>query len=159
MIGSRMMIGNRIRLLPLILLAASIPSVAWGQDTSPPDTTELVFSREVFTYPSYERRNPFTPLISGDVAGPRFEELSLLGIVYFTNPELSVALFGSGNRGGAGPTGSAAESGTHRAHIGDVVGNMRVIEIQRTKVIVEVEDFGLTEQRVMELPRLGRGGS
>ena len=155
------MIGNRIRLLPLILLAASIPSVAWGQDTIPPDSTVLVFSREVFTYPTYERRNPFTPLISGDVAGPRFEELSLLGIVYFANnPELSVALFGSGNRSGPEQSGTAAASETHRAHIGEVVGNMRVIEIQRTRVIVEVEDFGLTEQRAMELPRPGgRGGS
>ena len=155
------MIGNRIRLLPLILLAASIPSVAWGQDPPPPppDTTVLVFSREVFTYPTYERRNPFTPLISGDIAGPRFEELSLLGVVYFANPELSVALFGSGTRGGPDPTGAAAASETYRAHVGDVVGNMRVIEIQRTIVIVEVEDFGLTEQRTMELPRLGRGGS
>lgn len=157
------MIGNRIRLLPLILLAASIPSVAWGQDPPPPpprpDTTELVFSREVFTYPTYERRNPFTPLLSGDLAGPRFEELSLLGIVYFTNPEFRVALFGSGNRAGAAPTGTAVGSETYRAHIGEVVGNMRVLEIQRMMVIVEVEDFGLTEQRVMELPRLGRGGS
>ncbi len=157
------MIGNRIRLLPLILVAASIPSVAWGQEAPPPppppDTTELVFSREVFSYPTYERRNPFIPLISGDIAGPRFEELSLLGIVYFANPELSVALFGSGDRGAADPTGTAAASKIHRAHVGEVVGNMRVIEIQRTSVIVEVEDFGLTEQRIMELPRLGRGGS
>jgi len=155
------MIGNRIRLLPLILLAASIPSVAWGQEAPPPppDTTELVFSREVFSYPTYERRNPFTPLISGDIAGPRFEELSLLGIVYFANPEFSVALFGSANRGAADPTGTAATSETHRAHVGDVLGNMRVIEILRTSVVVEVEDFGITEQRTMELPRLGRGGS
>ncbi len=155
------MIGNRVQLLPLILLAASIPSVAWGQDPPPPppDATELVFSREVFAYPTYERRNPFTPLISGDVAGPRFEELSLLGIVYFANPELSVALFGSGDRAGGAATGPAAGSETYRAHIGDVIGNMRVMEIQRMMVIVEVEDFGLTEQRVMELPRLGRGGS
>ena len=154
------MIRNKIRLLPLILLAASIPSVAWGQELLPPDSTELVFSREVFTYPTYERRNPFTPLISGDIAGPRFEELSLLGIVYFaTNPELSVALFGSGDRGGPDPTGTGAASETHRAHTGEVVGNMRVIEIQRTRVLVEVEDFGLTALHTMELPRPGRGGS
>ncbi len=155
------MIGNRIRILPLILFAASIPSVAWGQDPPPPppDTTELVFSREVFTYPTYERRNPFTPLISGDLAGPRFEELWLLGIVYFTNPELSIALFGSGSQGAADPTGTAAAYETLRALVGEVVGNMRVMEIQRMMVMVEVEDFGLTEQRVMELPRLGRGGS
>ena len=155
------MIRSRIRLLPLILFAAVIPSVAWGQEAPPPppDTTVLVFNREVFIYPAYERRNPFTPLIAGDVAGPRFEELSLLGIVYYDNPELSVALFGSGNRGGPDPTGTGAESMTYRGHVGEVIGNMRVIEIQRTIVIVEVEDFGLTEQRTMELPRPGRGGS
>ena len=154
--------GTRFRLLPLILFAAVIPSVAWGQEAPPPppDTTVLVFNREVFTYPAYERRNPFTPLIAGDIAGPRFEELTLLGIVYYENPELSVALFGSGNRGGPDPAGTAAASETYRGHVGEVIGNMRVIEIQPTIVIVEVEDFGLTEQQVMELPRPGdRGGS
>ena len=155
--------AKRILLLPLIMVAAFVPSVARGQEAAapppPPDSTVLVFSREVFTYPTYERRNPFTPLIAGDIAGPRFEELSLLGIVYYDNPELSVALFGSGNRGGPDPAGTGETSETYRAHTGEVLGNMRVIEIQPTRVIVEVEDFGLTEQRVMELPRPGRGGS
>jgi hypothetical protein len=145
-------------------MAVTLPAAAMSQEQQapppPPDTTELVFNREVFNYPEFARRNPFTPLISGDLAGPRFEELQLLGIVYSANQTLSVALFGSGNRGGPNPGGGpGAQSDTHRAHVGDRVGNMRVIEIQRAAVIVEVEEFGLMERHVMELLRPGRGGS
>ena len=32
-------------------------------------------------------------------------------------------------------------------------------EIHETRVVVEVEEFGLTEQRIMELQRPGQGGS
>ena len=41
----------------------------------------LVFEREVFNYPRYERRNPFAPLLSGDEAGPRFEGSSCSVII------------------------------------------------------------------------------
>ncbi len=48
---------------------------------------------------------------------------------------------------------------TYRLRRGDVLGNTRVLEIQRMQVTVEVEEFGLTERRIMALPRPNRGGT
>ena len=123
----------------------------------PPDTSEaeLIFEREVFSYPSFSRRNPFNPLTSGDESGPRFEDLELMGVIYSTDPAASVALLGvpTGGQGG----GSATR--TYRIRRGDRLGNSRILQIQRTRVVFEVEEFGLTEQRALEVKRPGQGGS
>jgi len=44
--------------------------------------------------------------------------------------------------------------------VGQRVGNTTVLRIEPKRVIVEVEEFGLTEQREIALPErgLGRGG-
>ncbi|MEZ4417442.1 MAG: hypothetical protein R3E10_16935 [Gemmatimonadota bacterium] len=122
----------------------------------PPDTsgTELVFEREVFSYPSFARRNPFRPLASGDESGPRFEELVLLGVIYSTDPSASVALLSVGVQQAGSTTAK-----TFRVRRGDRLGNTRVLQIQRSRVLVEVEEFGLTEQRALEVKRPGQGGS
>jgi hypothetical protein len=121
------------------------------QTTQGPDTTTLVFEREVFVYPTYQRRNPFTPLLTGDEAGPRFEELRLIGVLFSSDPAKSVALFGP-------RVASEGPMQTYRVRRGDTLGNIRVLEIQRSRVVVEVVEFGLTEQRIMELQRPGQGG-
>lgn len=118
---------------------------------APGDTTELVFEREVFTYPGFERRNPFRALVGGADGGPRFEQLQLLGIIQSPQPDLSVALLGV-----AGASGSLGE--TYRVRQGQTLGNTRILDIQRSRVIVQVTEFGLTEQRVLELQRPDDGG-
>jgi hypothetical protein len=118
------------------------------------DSVELVFEREVFFYPQYERRDPFAPLISGDETGPRFEELELLGIIYYPAPGESVALLG--------PRAEQAQDQTairtYRVRSGDQLGNIRILQIQETRIVVEIEEFGMREQRIMELVRPGQGG-
>jgi hypothetical protein len=122
-----------------------------------PDPQALVFQREVFLYPQYQRRNPFIPLVGTGEGGPRFEELLLQGILFSPDPSQSVALFGN-------KTSLDSENGTDvpssfRARRGQTIGNVKILEIQRTRVVVEVVEFGLTEQRIMELRRPGEGGS
>lgn len=137
---------------------------AWVEAQQPPrqgpqqDTTQLVFEREVFDYPDYERRNPFRPLVTAEAGGPRFERVRLMGIIYTADPARSVALFGTG---AARPQpGQAVQSGeTQRLRVGESWGNMRVLEIQATRVIVEVTEFGLTEQRTLELARPSERGT
>ncbi len=118
--------------------------------------TELVFDREVFAYPSFARRNPFKALVSGDDSGPRFEDIRLLGVIVSSDPRASVALFGVSEPGG-GRTGAIVR--TYRARLGDRLGNTRLLDIERRRVIVEVEEFGLTERRSLEVKRPGEGGS
>lgn len=147
----------------LILLAAAgafLPAALSAQQPPPrPDTTALVFDREVFTYPTFERRNPFVRVLSGSEGGPRFEELELIGVIFSPNPDLSVALFGPRGGGDEGEAVQQRARRTFRARRGDVLGNVRILEIHQTRVVVEVDEFGLTEQRIMELQRPGEGGS
>jgi hypothetical protein len=156
-------------LILAVAIGGGLPSTAGAQEeeTPPPtrpqrrvNTQNLVSEREVFYYPRYERRNPFAPLLMGDEAGPRFEEIELMMIIFSEDPNRSVVLFGP--KGGvAGLQGTAAREASklsYRVRRGDRLGNVRILEIQRTRVVVEVEEFGLTEQRIMELRRPGEGG-
>jgi len=149
-----------VLLLALGLLAFSAVPLG-AQDTPPPvpppapsDSVDLVFEREAFFYPQYERRNPFAPLLVADESGPRFEDIHLIGIIYSTNPDLSVASFGSRMT----QTAEGVGGQSYRVRRGDTLGNVRILEIQQTRVVVQVVEFGLTEQRVMELQRHGQGG-
>lgn len=133
------------------------------------DSTTLVFEREQFDYPGYERRNPFRPLVTSEAGGPRFEDLKLLGILVHEDPARSVVLFGVGDvaladvkeesqvREMRARTGSAGFE-TYRLRRGDVIGNTRIVEIHEERVVVEIEEFGLSERRVLDLPRADEGG-
>jgi hypothetical protein len=127
----------------------------------PPPQTELVFEREVFAYPSFERRNPFRALVAGDQGGPRFEQIRLMGILFSNDPALSVAVIGTS-------TVSISEDATTvqvqpgdawYLKVGQTIGNIRIVEIRREQVVVEVEEFGLTEQKIMQLQTRRLGGT
>jgi hypothetical protein len=136
----------------LAVVAGALPGFAEGQqgvETAAGDSRELVFEREVFSYPQYDRRNPFRPL-TGDETGPRFENLVLMGRILSAAPGGSVALVG------ARPPGSTRLQGpvqTYRLRVGDVIGNSRILEIRESMIVVEVEEFGLFEVRTLELVR------
>lgn len=141
-----------------------------GQDppTQPPaDSLALAFEREVFTYPDYDRRNPFKTLVTADGGGPRFENLLLLGILYSPFAGESIALFGEGTRtidpGDANNPQSVTvdlTGGTYRVREGATLGNLTVSQIDRLQVIIELVEFGLVESRTLLLPRgaPGQGG-
>ena len=121
----------------------------------PPAPAELVFEREVFAYPSFDRRSPFRSLVGDTASGPRFEQVRLRGVIWSTDPARSVALFSGAPTG----TGENARVETRRLRRGESWGNIRVVEIQQDRVVVDVNEFGLTERRVLELTRRrGEGG-
>lgn len=135
--------------LALATLGASPATAQQGQASQEPaqpaSEIELVYEREVFGYASQNRRDPFRPLTDSDAMGPRFEELSLRGIIYSTGQGRSVALLAD-NRGRI-----------HRVRVGDVVGNVQVTEIGPLRVVLAVENFGSIRQEMLELPT--RGGT
>jgi hypothetical protein len=145
--------------LALFLLAAPLSGQQPPPDSAagPPPATELVFEREVFAYPTFERRNPFRPLVGASGAGPRFEQIRLRGIIWSADPRRSVALFGMGDAPAAQPDTTGLPT-TRRLRAGESWGNMRVNEIQRDRVVVSVEEFGLSETKVLELTRRRGGG-
>ena len=137
-----------------------------GQD-APADSLALAFEREVFAYPEYSRRNPFRTLVSAAGGGPRFEGLLLLGILYSPFAGESIAVFGEGTRTINPADRTRPETvtvelngSTYRVREGATLGNLTVRKIERQQVTIELVEFGLTETRVMALPRAtsGQGG-
>ncbi|MEX1258090.1 MAG: hypothetical protein WEG36_10785 [Gemmatimonadota bacterium] len=116
----------------------------------PADTIELVYDREVFSYPGYDRRNPFRPLTGAASVGPRFEDLVLMGRIISSNPASSIALVGARQPGTQ--QGGAPER-TYRLRVGDILGDIRLLEIRDQMVLLEVVEFGLRETRMLELRR------
>ncbi len=106
-----------------------------GQDIT------LVYEREIFTYRGQDRRDPFQPLTQDNQMGPRFQDLSLQGIVYSNVPGESLAVLRAGG------------DRVLRVRVGDVIGNSRVIEIGPTRVVMAVENFGTIRQEILELPQ------
>lgn len=140
------------------------PATLVAQEEGPPaeqQDTELVFEREIFVYPQFERRNPFRPLAVGEGGIVRYEQLSVMGIMYSDDPALSLATFTTGeltvSADGAGAT--RGEGQTFYARVGQTIGNVRVVEIHQTQVVVEVDEFGIWERKIMQLQTRRLGGT
>ncbi len=145
----RVMLPAAIAVLLLVGVAAEARQQGGSGGQAPPqaggDTLDLVFEREVFYYPDYQRRNPFRPL-TGDESGPRFEELRLVGILYSDEPSQSIAVLGVAG-------GQRAALRTYRVRVGETLGNSRILEIRREQVVVAVDEFGVVETRILEVQR------
>ncbi len=122
----------------------------------------LVYEREVFSYPVAGRRNPFSPLMGLSQGGPRFDQLRLEGIIYDAdNPRESVATLGTSVVSMSADSASASVSQQGRAwylKVGQVIGNVRIVEIDRHQVVVDVEDFGTTTRKIMRIANAGPEG-
>lgn len=141
-----------------------IPAAVEAQDPPPPPPppteTELVFDREVFRYPAFTRRNPFRPLLAADSGGPRFEQLSLIGIMYSDDPSASVAVVSTGGVALAEDgTLSAVDGDAFYLKVGESVGNATVREIHRDRVEVTVSEFDDQIPRTMVFVSRRPGGS
>jgi hypothetical protein len=121
----------------------------------------LVFEREVFTYPTFQRRNPFLALTADNQGGPRFEQLRLMGIIFSEIPSESVAIIGTStvNMSEDGATVTVLDGLSWYLKVGQSIGNLRIVEVRRDQVVVEVEEFGLTEQKIMQLQTRRMGGT
>lgn len=169
--------------LPAVALALGVAPLAAQQppqeQTPPPQAApeaELVFEREIFRYPGFQRRNPFRPLL-GDDAGPRFEQIELRAIAYDADPRRSLALVAlrraaeqqaeqqlqqqmQQQETGTGPQRDTliVPELTQRLRVGESWGNVRVLEIRQDHLVLAVTEFGVTEQRILRMPVRRQGG-
>jgi len=140
------------------------PALVEAQDQQQPPSaepeTELVFEREVFEYPSFPRSNPFLALSASDQGGPRYDQLTLTGIIWDPDPTYSVAVLSTGQVTVA-PDGTVtvAPGQAYNAKVGQRIGDTTIREIQRDRVIVDVEEFGLTDRRTMFIASRRQGGT
>lgn len=108
---------------------ASVVDTMAGEDAagaaegSTGGTTDPVsYQREVFDYPSFDRRDPFRARTGGVTEGPRFENLVLSGVIY--NPSVgSVAVLVD-----------RATGRRHRVREGQRLGQMWIDSIRRSEV-------------------------
>ena len=134
-----------IRLIFAVALAASFkagPLEVAAQTRPPP-----IYEREVFTYPAFDRRDPFQPLHLDTLAGPRFGDLTLVGVLY--NPQLgSVAILTDRSTGRR-----------YRARERDTIGATRVVRIRMEEVDFVITTFGVSRQETLRARReRGTGG-
>lgn len=151
-----------MRSISLSFLGLMLTAVAVsGQDQPPPRGTdaELVFEREVFEYPSFTRRNPFRPL-SGPGGELRYEDLSLIGIMYSVDGAQSVAVLSTGgvqvNEDG---TTAPIDGDAFYLKVGEQVGNVTIVAIRRDAVVVDVREFDAVERRTMNFVSRRQGGT
>ncbi len=160
----------RVRSVPMLLAGGLMlaPMALSGQEPPPQQgqqqqtQTELVFEREVYDYPGFDRRNPFRPLVAADAGGPRFDQLRLVGIIFYDErPEASVAVLGTSqveySEEGIPSIGDEGQSWNLKE--GETIGNVRIVEIHREQVVVDVEEFGLTDRKIMQLQTRRQGGT
>ena len=121
-------------------VAATAPAAKPAQPTAEP---KLVFDREVYSYAANARRDPFKPLAGKESLGPLFEDLKLRGIIFSSEPTLSIVLLQDGSRR------------MYRLHRGEVVGNSRIVEIKPLMVRFAVENFGMIKYETLELRASG----
>ena len=158
----RMARGLGFSLCVTLLMA---PGTVRAQDPrqtppQPPVQLDLVSLREVFQYPAFTRRNPFRALLAADSGGPRFEQLTLIGIIYSVDPSASVAILTTGgvtlNEDG---TTSPIAGDAYYVKIGGGIGNVTVTAIQRDRVEVLVSEFDDQTPRTMSIASRRPGGS
>ena len=143
------------RLLTLILVAAAVPLLVTAQrrparPTAPATVdvpvTELVrdsagnivFNREVYSYPRGARRDPFQSLIlSGDIR-PLLADLEVGGIIYDPTGRNSIAVLKDISTGEV-----------YRARVGSVFGRLRITAIRQREVAVAIDEFGFTRQEIL----------
>ena len=100
---------------------------------------QLMFEREIFSYPGRGRRDPFAPL-TGDNAGPLFSDLKLNMILYVADaPAESIV------------TITDASKKVHRVRRGDTIGNATIVDIGPNRVVFSINDFGVRRQAVLDL--------
>ena len=138
----------------------ALPTSAEGQAPTPPlSDTELVFEREVFSYPAFTRRNPFLPL-EGTAGGPRYEQLTLIGIMFSPDPASSVAVISTGSVTVAEDgTTSGVAGDAYYLKVGQTIGNATIVEIRRDAVVVDVEVFDAVERNTMNFVSSREGGT
>ena len=133
-----------IRLIFAVALAAVFragPLEVAGQTRPPP-----VYEREAFTYPAFDRRDPFQPLHLDTQTGPRFGDLTLAGVLY--NPQLgSVAILTDRSTGRR-----------YRARERDIIGTARVVRIRMEEVDFVITSFGVSRQETLRARRERRTG-
>ena len=152
----------RRSLLALLACVAIVPVLVTAQGARPPaaapekivvPTPELpkdsagniIFNREVYSYPRSGRRDPFASLITTGDIHPILADLEIVGIIL--DGSRSVATLRD-----------VSSSEIYRVRVGSTFGRMRVTAIRQREVGLAIDEFGFTRQEVLSITVPSRGG-
>jgi hypothetical protein len=157
---------NRSLTLAALLLVVALPNSADAQAGGPrraparrgaatvatdgverDSTGNVVFRREVYSYPGSGRRDPFSSLIaSGDIR-PMIADLQIVAITLGQSERQSIATLKD-----------RSSNEIYRVRVGSVFGRMRVTSIRQREVVVEIDEFGYKRQETLSINVPAGGG-
>jgi len=102
--------------------------------------TQLTVDREVFSYETAGRRDPYKSLMTTNELRPLLSDLRLTAIAYDPDGSNSVAILRE-----------IATKVQHRVKVGQQLGRMRVASIRPKQVVFTIEEFGLNRQETLQV--------
>ncbi len=119
------------------------PAPATTTAPSPKDSAGVVIMREVYSYPTEGRRDPFVSLMTTGELRPLLTDLVLLGVIYDTeSPRRSIAILTDGSTGQ-----------TYRVTVGTTIGRMKIAKIGQEDVTFAVDEFGMSRQQTLVMDK------
>lgn len=116
--------------------AATIPTEGIVRDSA----GNVQFNREVYSYPSSGRRDPFSSLIeTGDIR-PMMADLQIIAIT-----------LGASERGSIATLKDKSSDEIYRVRVGSVFGRMRVTSIRQREIGLEIDEFGYKRQETLSI--------
>lgn len=100
----------------------------------------VLFSREVYNYPSQGRRDPFSSLITTGDIRPMIADLQIVAITLGQSDRTSIATLKD-----------KSSNEIYRVRVGSVFGRLRVTAIRQREVTVEIDEFGYKRQESLSI--------
>ena len=117
----------------------SVPSSATTSVSVRGDKSRISLHREVFSYVTNGRRDPFFSLLKSSELRPMLSDLKLVAVVYDPGGR-SVAMLRD-----------RSTKEQYRARVGQTLGRMRVAQIHPKSVTFTLEELGFSRQEVLAL--------
>ncbi|WKW13037.1 hypothetical protein Strain138_002351 [Pseudogemmatithrix spongiicola] len=157
--------NRRILAIAAVLVAVAVPMLGGAQGGRRPAAAasarvevptdglkrdsagNVIFNREVYSYPLSGRRDPFSSLIeSGDIR-PMLQDLEVVAITLAPTDRQSIATLRD-----------VSSSEIYRVRVGSVFGRMRVVAIRQREVVLAIDEFGNTRQETLSINVSAGGG-
>lgn len=124
--------------------AGTVGSTASADDkpatSKPAPITEITLHREVFSYSSGGRRDPYTSLMSSSDVRPLLSDLRLTAVAFDPEGSNSVAILRD-----------SYSKVQYRVRVGQQLGRLRVSAIRQKAVQFTIEEFGFNRQETLSL--------
>jgi hypothetical protein len=149
------MMRRSLSILGLILVAVALPMLSDAQEgrarsrrpaavatdgIERDSSGNVLFRREVYSYPSGGRRDPFSSLIeTGDIR-PMIADLIVIAITLGQSDRQSIATLKD-----------RSSDEIYRVRVGSVFGRMRVTAIRQREIEVEIDEFGYKRQENLSI--------